>query len=71
MGVGLRDDADARPPRVPEDGDLGGVGGDREMQQLVRRDRVAQRARVVAQLADLGRRLVDEGEHAVGRADRA
>ena len=71
MGVRLRDDAHARPSRVPEDGDLGRVGGDGEMQQLVGRDRLAECARVVAELADLCRRLVDEGEHPVGRTDGA
>ena len=43
--VRLGDDADARPPRVPEHDGLGGVGVEREAEQLVVADRGAQHAR--------------------------
>ena len=60
--IRLGDDADARPARVAEDHGVGGVGGDRKVQQLVVADRGAQHRGVVAELADLGRGLVHERE---------
>jgi hypothetical protein len=47
------------------------LGPQRHVQQLVAADRGPQRPGVVAQLADLGGGLVDEGQVPVGRADGA
>ena len=69
--VGLGDDADARPAGVTEHHDLGGVVGQREVQQRVVADRGAQHRGVVAELPDLGRGLVDERELVAGGAHRA
>ena len=72
VGVGLADDADARPPGVARRTVTLGVGrAQGEAQQLVVGDGGAEGPGVVAQLADLGRRLVDEAEVAAGRADGA
>ena len=71
MRVGLGDDPDARPARVREHGDARRVGAQREPQQVVGADLGAEARGVVAELADLGRGLVDEREIAVGDAHRA
>ena len=63
VGVGLRDDADTRPPRVAEHGDFSGVARHRQAQEIVAGDLGAHRRGVVTEFADLGGRLVDEGEH--------
>jgi hypothetical protein len=47
------------------------VGRERQAQQVVRADRVAQHPGVVAQLTDLGRGLVDEAQAAVDHPHRA
>ncbi len=65
VGVGLADHADRGPPGVPEDDGHRVVGGHGQAQQVVGPEGVAQRTGVVAQLADLGGRLVDEGQAAV------
>ena len=71
VGVGLADDADRRPAGVPEhDGDRL-VGRDGQAQQVVGPEGVAQRPGVVAQLADLGGRLVDERQAPVDHPHRA
>src|SRR5690606_32330126 len=61
--VRLADDADARPARVTEHGDLRGLRRERGTQQVVATDRGPQRGDVVAELADLRGPLVDEAEH--------
>ena len=71
MGVGLGDDADRRPAGVAQDQTLDVVGTERQVQELVVGHRGAQRGGVVAELADLGRGLVDEQQHAVDQPDRA
>ena len=71
VGVGLGDDPDARPAGVAEHHGRCGVAGQRQPQQVVADDRRAQARGVVAELADLGRRLVDEAEVALGGADGA
>ena len=71
MGVGLGDDAHAGPTGVAENGRLGRVRGDREVQQLVAGDSGSERARVVAQLSDLRGRLVHEAQAVVGRPHRS
>jgi hypothetical protein len=65
VGVGLADDPDARPPGVAEDrrGRAGCRHGPTE--EAVGGDRGPEVGGVVAQLTDLGRRLVDEPEAAV------
>ena len=65
MGVCLRDDADACPPRVRQDDDLRAIARERLPEQLVADDGRAQHRDVVAELADLGRRLVHEADHVV------
>ena len=70
VGVGLADDADRGPAGVAEH-DRHGVAGERQPQQVVGPEGGAQRGGVVAQLADLGRRLVDERQAAVDRPDGA
>ena len=60
VGVGLGDDADAGPSGVAEHGDLGPLAAERRPQEAVGLYRGAQHSRVVAELADLGGRLVDE-----------
>ena len=70
--VGLGDDADARPARVPEHHDLGRVvGRARDGAASSSRMAAAEHRGVVAELADLGRGLVHESELAVGGAHRA
>jgi hypothetical protein len=72
VGVGLGDDADAGPAGVAEHGNPRARCGESQMQQTVVPDRRPQRSRVVAQLADLGRRLVHERQDAaVGDPHRA
>jgi hypothetical protein len=56
---------------VPEQRDLGVTRRERELQQLVVTDGRPEMAHVVTELADLGRGLVDEREHAVRRAHGA
>ena len=70
MGVGLGDDADTRPARVPEHGDLDIGRGQRTSQHRILGDGGAEHAGVVAELADLGGRLVDERQAAVDPAHR-
>ena len=71
MGIGLIDQADARPPGVAQHGDPGLLGLERTAQQVVGLDRRAQLTHVVAELADLARHLVDEAEMTVRRGDGA
>ena len=71
VGVRLRDDPDRRPTRVPQHQALDPVRRERRLQQVVVAECVAQRGGVVAELADLGRGLVDHDEHVVDEADRA
>ena len=70
VGVRLGDDADARPPRVTEHRGACRRRRDRDAQQVVAGDRGTQRTGVVAELADLGGRLVDERQHAVDQPHR-
>jgi hypothetical protein len=70
VGVGLADDPDARPPGVTHDGELCLRRTQGEAQQLVVRDGSADGPGVVAQLADLRRRLVDEAQLATGGSHR-
>ena len=65
MGVGLRDDADARPARVAEDDGGGALVGQRQSQQIVGEHVGAHGRRVVTELTDLRGRLVDEAEVAL------
>ena len=66
--VGLGDDADARPPRVPEHHHLGGVDRPARGAAARRRGSASRSDRgVVAELADLGRRLVHERQHVARR----
>ena len=60
VGVGLGDDADAGPAGVAEHGDLGPFAAQRQAQQAVGARRPRGIAGVVAELADLGRRLVHD-----------
>ena len=69
--LGSRDDADAGPAGVAEHGDLGPRAAQGEAQEGVVGDAGAQRPGVVAELADLGRRLVHEGQAAARRSGRA
>ena len=71
MAVGLADDADAGPAGVAEHRQPCLGLRQREAQQVVAGDRGAQRPGVVAELADLGGRLVDEAEALTGDAHRA
>ena len=71
VGVGLGDDADRGPAGVGQDRGFGLVGGEGQLEQLVGHDGVAHGVGVVAQLPDLGRRLVDEADLTLGGADRA
>ena len=68
VGIGFGDDADAGPTGVAQHRHPGRVVGECETQQRVGPDRGAQRGGVVAQLADLGRRLVHERDAPVGGA---
>ena len=69
--VRLGDDADRRPAGVAQDQSLDVVGAQRQVQQLVLGHGGTQGGGVVAQLADLGGRLVDDQQHAVDEPDRA
>ncbi len=71
VGVGLGDDADAGPAGVAQHQHLGLGGDEGPVQQLVAGDAGSEGGGVVAQLADLGRGLVDEREAAVGHPHRA
>jgi len=71
MGVGFGDDSDARPTRVTEHRDSCARLAHRVPQQVVGDDRRAHHSRVVAQLADFGRRLVDERPRIARDAHRA
>ncbi len=62
VAIGLTDDADAGPSRVPEDREPGVGLRQRQTQQPIGADRGAQRLGVVAEFADLGGRLVHEPE---------
>jgi hypothetical protein len=62
VGVGLGDDPDAGPPGVPEHGRQRARDGERPAEQLVLAQGRPQGGAVVAELADLGRRLVGEDE---------
>ena len=62
VGVGLADEADAGPAGVAEHGDLGVGAGQGPAEEAVAGDGGPHGPDVVAQLADLGRRLVDEGQ---------
>ena len=68
VAVRFADDPDARPPRVAEHRQPGGGRIERCAQEVVGGDRGAQRADVVAELADLGGGLVDEAERLAGEA---
>ena len=70
VGVGLGDDADAGPTGVPEHGDLGPLTLQRLAQEGVLLDLGPQRAGVVAELADLGRRLVHDRQRRTDEARR-
>ncbi len=70
MGVGLRDDADARPAGVAEDG-AACLGIDQcQLEQRIGADGRPQGPGVVPELTHLGGRLVDEAQLAEGRAHR-
>ena len=71
MGVGLGDDADRRPPRVAEHERAGVVAPQRGPQQLVGGEGGPQHGGVVTQLADLGRRLVDDAQRPVDQTGTA
>jgi hypothetical protein len=58
--IGFGNDADARPPRVPEHGHPGTLATDEQPQQVVGGNGGTHDARVVAEFADLGGRLVHE-----------
>ncbi len=68
MGVGLGDDPDAGPPGVAEHDGLDRLGGQGLAQQRVGDHGLADRPGVVAELADLGGRLVDQAQVALGGA---
>ena len=70
VGVGLADDADARPARVPEDQRRRPIPRQGQAQQVVGQQVGPHRGGVVAELADLGRRLVHEAEVPLGGAHR-
>ena len=71
MGVRLADDADRGPAGVGQDGGLGAVGlDDGPVEEAIGGDGCPHGRGVVAQLADLGRRLVDEAEVTVDHPDR-
>ena len=65
VGVGLGDDPDAGPAGVAEHGDPGARRGQRPAQEGVVHQPLAHHPGVVAELADLGRRLVDDRQAAV------
>ncbi len=71
MGVRLSDQPHRRPTRVSQHGRPDARCGEREPQQLVGLDRSAQHLRVVAEITDLGRGLVDEAQHAALLVHRA
>ena len=66
MGVGLRDDADAGPPRVAQRDRLGTVGTQSPAQQAVLADLRSQGGRVVAELSDFRCGLVHERQPIAG-----
>ena len=66
MGVGLRDNADAGPPRVAQHDRLGTVGTQRPAQQAVLADLRSQGRRVVAELSDFRCGLVHERQPIAG-----
>jgi len=61
VGVGLGNDADARPPRVAEHGHPRTLATDEQPQKVVGGDGTAHHARVVTEFADFGGRFVHEG----------
>ena len=71
VGVGLGDDPDAGPAGVPEHGDLRSLGLQRLAQEGVLLDLVPQRPGVVAELPDLGRRLVHDRQRRADEPRRA
>ncbi len=70
VGVGLRHDAHTGPPGVAEDGDAGARSSQGAVQEVVGGDGLAQGPGVVAQLADLRRRLVHQAQAPQRGADR-
>ena len=70
MGIRLRDQPDAGPTGVAEHHRFGRVGVERLPEERVGQDLRTKLARVVAELADLGRGLVHEADRTVGHADR-
>ena len=70
VAVRLADDADAGPTGVTQHRHPGAGVGERQTQQRVGPDGIAQRPRVVAQFADLGGSFVDEAQAPVGQAYR-
>ena len=68
VGVRLGDDPDAGPAGVAEHDRRRGVRGQGEPEEVVVGDRGPQGPRVVTELADLGRCLVDEAEMTFGGA---
>ena len=71
VGVGLGDDADAGPAGVAEHGELGPGAAQGQAQQGVGGDGLAHHPGVVAELADLGRRLVHDRQGPAGEAGGA
>ena len=70
VGIRFADDADGRPAGVGQHGDLGALGLQGPVEQLVRGDGLPHGRGVVSQFTDLGRRLVDEAEVPVDHSDR-
>ncbi len=68
VGVGLGDDPDARPPGVAQHDSRGTVTRQRQAEEVVGLQISPHGSGVVAQLADLGGRLVDEAEVALHHA---
>ena len=70
VGVGLGDDPDARPPGMADHGGAGAGRGEGPSEEGVGANGGAQRLDVVAEFADLRRRLVHEAQAAPDRPDR-